>query len=320
MKKQNCLPYISATATSLIFGLSFLFSKKALNIASPFSLLSFRFLTAFLVMTILILLKIVKVNYKNKPIKNLFFLALMQPVIYFIFETYGIKHSSSSLAGVMIALIPVVVTILASYFLNEKASAIQSVFVLLSVFGVVFIAFMNNANSGNTTILGILLLIITVMSAASFSIMSRKLSSKFQPMEITYFMMGLGALFFNTVSILEHAVSGTVNLYFEPLTNKDFIISVIYLGTLSSVIAFFLVNFTLSKIEALKSAVFSNISTIVSIVAGVTILHEEFRYYHLIGSIMILIGVWGTNHFKLKGTALIKNNIKVKEIEEFKKI
>lgn len=316
LQKQNLLPYVSATTTSLIFGLSFLFSKKALNVASPFNLLSFRFLTAFLVMTILMLLKIIKVDYKNKPMKDLFFLALMQPVIYFIFETYGIKFSSSSIAGIMIALIPVVVTVMASYFLKEKPSRAQLLFIVISVAGVAYIAFMNSADSSSSSMLGILLLIITVMSAAIFNIMSRKLSSNFTPMEITYFMMGLGALFFNTVSICEHAFLGTFNQYFFPLTNKDFVISIVYLGILSSVIAFLLVNFTLSKIEASKSAVFANLSTIVSIVAGVVILHENFRYYHIVGSIMILIGVWGTSYFGMKNKAIDIKNLKIKEIEE----
>ncbi|MCT8975389.1 DMT family transporter [Clostridium sp. CX1] len=316
-KNHNWLPYISATTTSLIFGLSFLFSKKALNVASPFSLLSFRFLAAFSVMTILVLLKVVKVDYRNKPVKNLFFLALMQPVIYFIFETYGIKFSSSSLAGVMIALIPVIVTIMASYFLKERASKAQFAFISISVAGVGFIAFMNSTDSGSTSILGIVLLIITVISAAAFNIMSRKLSSSFTPMEITYFMMGLGAIVFNGVLIINHAIYGTLLDYFKPLHNKDFIISITYLGILSSVIAFLLVNFTLSKIEASKSAVFSNLSTIVSIVAGVVILHEQFKYYHLLGSIMILVGVWGTTYFGIKAKA-INDLIKVKEIEEIK--
>lgn len=316
LQKQNCLPYISATTTSIIFGLSFLFSKKALNVASPFTLLSFRFLTAFLVMSILILLKVIRVTYKNKPIKNLFFLALMEPVIYFIFETYGIKYSSSSLAGIMIALIPVIVTIMAAYFLKEKTSRTQLAFIIISVAGVGFIALKNSIDSSSSSMLGIILLVITVMSAGVFNIMSRKLSCNFTPMEITYFMMGLGAVCFNLFSLCEHLYLDTLNQYFLPLSNKNFIISIIYLGILSSVIAFFLVNFTLSKIEASKSAVFSNLSTIVSIVAGVAILNEKFKYYHIIGSIMILIGVWGTTYFGMKKKAMNITDVNIKEIDE----
>ena len=80
------------------------FSKKALSIVEPFTLLSFRFLIAFIIMSLVVFCGIIKINYKGKNIKNLLMLGLMQPVIYFIFETFGIQFSSSSEAGLMIAL------------------------------------------------------------------------------------------------------------------------------------------------------------------------------------------------------------------------
>ena len=86
--KSHIIPYFTAIITNFIFGLSFLFSKQALNVAGPISLLSFRFLTAFIVMTILIIVKVIKVDYKNKPMKWLIILAIVEPIIYFIFETY----------------------------------------------------------------------------------------------------------------------------------------------------------------------------------------------------------------------------------------
>lgn len=295
--KTNILPILSGIITSSIFGLSFLFSKKALNIVEPFTLLSFRFLVAFLIMSILIFCGSIKIDFKGKNIKNLLILGLMQPIIYFIFETFGIQFSSSSQAGLMIALIPIFVTILSAYALRETPSALQCVSILLSVSGVVFIVLMNGAISPRGSLLGIFLLLGAVLSAAVFNILSRKFSKEFSPMELTYGMMAMGTIFFNFISIYNHIRSNTLTQYFSPLNNKNFLISLAYLGVLSSIIAFFLINFTLSKIEASKSAVFSNLSTIVSIIAGVVFLHESFKFYHLIGSIFILLGVWGTNYF-----------------------
>ena len=42
-------------------------------------------------------------------------------------------------------------------------------------------------------------------------------------------------------------------------------------------------------------SVFSNLGTVISIVAGVIFLNEEIFYYHIIGSIFIVGGVIGTN-------------------------
>lgn len=296
--KSHIIPYFTAIITNFIFGLSFLFSKQGLNTADPITLLSFRFLTAFIIMTILIVLKIIKVSYKNKPMKWLIILAFIEPIIYFIFETYGLQRISTSLSGLMIALIPIIVTILAIYLLKEMPSIKQTISIMLSVAGVILIILMENSDNGGSTLLGILLLGGAVFSAALFNIIARKISKDFTAIEVTYFMMFLGAICFNGISIINHVVEKRLQEYFLPLNNTSFIISILYLGILSSVVAYFLANYTLSKIEASRSSVFANISTIVSIAAGVIFLHEDFHLYHFIGSIMILAGVWGTNYYK----------------------
>lgn len=304
--RHNLLPILSGIGAAAIFGLSFLFSKMALNSAGIFELLSFRFLTAFSIMSFLIALKVLKVNYKGKDIKGLLMLGLMEPVIYFIFETYGIKFSSSSIAGLMIALIPIGVVILSSYFLKEKPSALQLIFIIMSVLGVMLIGVMGSSGSNGGNLLGIMFLLGAVMSAASFTIISRKLSSDFTPMELTYSMMMLGAVSFNGVSLINHIINNNLKDYFVPLKNPNFLISIGYLGILSSIVAYFLINFTLSKLEASKSAVVSNLATIVSIIGGVVLLKESFYYYHLVGSILIIIGVWGTNNYEIKKVSHIK--------------
>jgi len=303
-KNRIILPYISATTTSLIFGLSYLFTKRALNFAEPFELLSFRFLTAFLIMSLLIILRIIKINYRSKPLKTLLLLSISQPIFCFIFETYGLKHSSSSQAGLMLALIPIFVSILGVYFLKEIPSRKQMFFILLSVLGVIYIVLMNKSNSGSTSLIGTVMLIFAVLSSAAFNILSRKLRNDFSPFELTYFMMALGAICFNLISVLLHVKQNKLGNYFDVLYKKDFIISIVYLGIFSSILAFFLLNYTLSKIEASKSSVFANLSTIVSIIAGVVFLNESFKLYHAIGASMILLGVWGTSYF-----GYIKNKI-----------
>ena len=88
-----------------IFGLSFLFSKVALDYAEPSVMLSIRFLTAFTVMSLILLTGKQKVSFKNKPVGKLLLMGLVQPVIYYICETLGIALTTASFSGVMIGLI-----------------------------------------------------------------------------------------------------------------------------------------------------------------------------------------------------------------------
>lgn len=311
--KKDTLPYLASIVYSTIFGLSFLFSKMALAVASPFKFISFRFFLAFAVMLILKLFKVIKINYKGKQLKDLIILSLLQPVVYFIFETYGIKYSSSSYAGVLIALIPVLVSIMGVYFLKEVPNKIQWFFIILSVAGVIYIV-LHDSNSGSSnSLLGTLCLLMAVLSGALYNILSRKISVNFSSMEITYFMMGTGAVVFNIIALVLDIINKDMSNFFKPLLNKNFIISLLFLGILSSIVAFFLANYALSKLLASRSTVFGNLSTVISIFTGVVFLNENFYYYHVVGSLMILSGIIGTNYFNRKP----EKNIEIKESIEY---
>ncbi|MFW6034875.1 MAG: DMT family transporter [Halothermotrichaceae bacterium] len=293
MKKY--LTYIAGITFSSIFGFSFLFTKEALEILKPFHLLGFRFGAAALALTLLLLLKIIKLDYSNKKLALLFLLALIQPGLYFIFETLGINLTTSSEAGMMIAIIPIVVTIMASIFLGEKPGLKQLIFVIISVTGVFFIILMRGNSDLGKNFLGIIYLLGAVVMAGIYNILSRKLSLKFKPVEITFIMMWSGAVFFNLIAVLKY--NNSLYSYFQPLANIEVVTAVMYLGILSSVLAFFLMNYTLSKIEAARSAVFANLTTIISILAGVLIRGENFYWYQIVGGLLIIIGVWGTNYY-----------------------
>jgi len=57
---KKIIPYFTALITNIIFGLSFLFTKKALMVSNPITLVAFRFLLAFIVMSLLIAFKVIK--------------------------------------------------------------------------------------------------------------------------------------------------------------------------------------------------------------------------------------------------------------------
>lgn len=299
MKKYEAyLPYFAGLVMASIFGLSFMFTKQALETLSTTLLLSYRFALAAILLTILWLTGLIKLNYKSKPLKELFLLTCFQPIAYFIFETTGVKLTSSSEAGIMIALIPVVVTIFAAVFLKERPGKLQFIFILASVLGVVFIVMMSGSSGSSGHFAGILALFGAVLAAGVYNILSRKLSNSFTPVEITFVMMWTGAIVFNLFSILTGIISKKPIGYFTSLSTMSTLIPILYLGTLSSVCAFFMVNYMLSKLPAASSSVFSNLTTVISIVAGVFVRHEAFHWYQVAGGVMIILGVWGTNRYR----------------------
>ena len=296
-------PYLAGIGFASIFGLSFLFTKAALESVDFIRLLGFRFAIGAIVISFLALARIVNINFRGKDLRPVFLTALFQPIAYFLFEINGISRSTMSQSGMMIALIPIAVAVMSALFLGERASNKQWACIILSVTGVAYVASQNGGANGEVQTAGVLFLLGAVFSAALYNISSRRSSGQFSPVEITFVMMWMGAIVFNTAAFITHWWGGTLPGYFAPLGTTSVLLSLLYLGVLSSVLAFFLVNFAISRLPVSQAAIFANLVTVVSITAGVVIRGEPFNSGSLIGAAMILTGVWGTNYFGEKVSA-----------------
>ncbi|KJS66419.1 MAG: hypothetical protein JL50_11735 [Peptococcaceae bacterium BICA1-7] len=298
-------PIAAAAAVSVIFGLSFIFTKDILGYLSPFQLLGMRFALAALSLTALWALRLIRLNIKARHLPALLKIAVWQPGLYFIFETYGVKLTSASESGVVIALAPMAVMLLSIFMLGERITGGQVVCVAAAVSGVVLMALdgAGASGGGGGHLLGLLMLFGAVIAAAFYSIYSRQAASSFAPLEITFVMMWLGALVFNAVGISQSILDGQLAGYYNALQHIPVLAGLAYLGLLSSVGAFFLLNFSLSRLPASRVAVFLNLIPVVSLLAGVTFYGERLGISQLAGCGLILLGVWGTNFFTVKTAA-----------------
>ncbi|MDW7739135.1 MAG: DMT family transporter [Bacillota bacterium] len=289
------LPYLAGIGVALTWGFSFMFTRSALDQLSPFHLLGLRFAAAAGAMLLLRLFKIITIDIIPADYISLLPLAVFQPILYFSAETAGVMLTSASYSGMMIAAIPIFVAIFSAFILREYPSKLQVFFIIASVSGVVFIVFMDNQSITGVNPLGTLALLGAVMAAACYNISSRKASVYYNPLQLTWVMMVVGAIVFNAVSLVQHIMDGRINQFLTPLADQW--LTIIYLGVASSVAAFFMYNFMLSKIAATRGSVFANMVTVVAIAAGVIFRGETVYWYHLIGTAAILAGVWGTNRF-----------------------
>lgn len=274
----------------VIFGFSFLFSKKALEFASPLSLIALRFIFAFAALNIILLAGFAKINLKGKPVWKLFLLGFIQPVIYFVCETYGIDKTSSAFAGVMLGLLPVAGLIAGAVFLHERIGVLEIICVILSVVGVILTTV---GGKLETSVTGTLLLLGAVVSAACFSVVSASASRHFSAYERTYIMFLLGSVIFGAAALAEN--KGDVMKVFGSLKNAGFWIPLLYLSVISSVCAFMLLNFALNTVSVGTQTVISNFCTVVSVLAGVFIMHDTFTIVQFAGIGIIIVSVFAVS-------------------------
>lgn len=295
MEQKHGLIYLSAATYTLITGFSFLFGKIALQSAGPMDILAHRFSAAFLALLTVRLFRGSFCKLTRAKFIRIMPLALFYPLLFFTFQTYGLQKASSSEAGIIFAAIPIFTWILAAVFLKERTNRIQKLCILTSVFGVVYISWQNSGSPHFSISRGILLLLVSALSYAAYSIFAKKLTKNFSSAELSCTMILISFFCFNLLALGRHLYSGTLSSFWLPLARIDYLASVVYLGVLSSLVTALLTNYVLSRIEASKMSVFGNLATVISILAGFLFLKEQITLHHIIGSILIVGGVLGVN-------------------------
>ena len=122
--------------------------------------------------------------------------------------------------------------------------------------------------------------------------MNKIVCEKFTAIEVTFFMMWFAAISFGIISIFYSKGFGG---YIAAFTNVKVLLILMYLGTVSSVLAFFCYNFTLHNLPIAPAAAFANLITVISVIAGVFVRKEPFTLIQMLGAAIIVAGVFGVN-------------------------
>jgi len=290
MKKS----YIAAFSYSLVVGLSFLVTKLVVPHASSNLILAHRFTIAFIGYGLMLILRGEKLQFTKKKVLKILPLTVFYPLLFFSFQVYGLNHATSSEAGIIFALVPILVIMIGALTKNIPNLS-QTVSIVLSVTGVLVIFSRNTASfNGNTE--GIVLLFLSALSSAIYTIVLKKMVSKVNIHELTFLIILVGFMLFNLMSGLElYQNQSHLRDYAAPFESLHYVFGIIYLGLFASVGASFASNYAIQKLSAPQFSVFSNLSTLISIVAGGLILKESLSVQHYLGSLLILIGVIGVN-------------------------
>ena len=288
---------LAAGVAYSIFGLSYLFSKMALGVAEPMILLCVRFSVTVVVLNLLVLFRVMKLNLRGKKLMGPILLGILQPVLYFVLENYGLKYTTTSFTGIVSSVSPIFTAILGVWMLKEKPTFKQWVCIGLSIICVLMVSL--GSTGGENTWLGCICLLAAYFSGAFYAILVRKLSKQYSAFEITYIMFTVGFVFFVLLAFLQFG-GGTLPMVAAAVTVPKFIVSVLYLGGVASVGAYMLSNYSLARLPVTRSSIFGSFSTVVSVLSGILIMHDPFTVVSAVAFAIIMVGVWGVNHFAAK--------------------
>lgn len=302
-KNDRLKPYTAAIIFTLLTGFSFLGIKACQPYANQLEILTYRYNFAFLAVVIVWFTNVFKSNIKNEKTKGkskkMVLLAASSYILFMILQVIGIFYTTSVVGSILFSITPIIVQIIAAIVLKEKSTTKQIFFVVITVVSLIYMI-IAGSDELEFNILGVICLLLASIFMAVSNISMRYLRDDYKPIDITLYICIIGFILFNTLSIVMGVKNGNLDEYFLPLKNSTFIFGTAYLGIGCILFTSQLISYMLSKLPAVNATIFGNVSTAISIVAGIVLLNEPFYSYHFICTGLIIIGVIGVSKYGYK--------------------
>ena len=258
---------------NLIWGTAFAFTGISMLYFTPFFFLSIRF----------IFFSLISIPFTEFPKKNflkILFLSLIQ-TFCFIFMSLGVKHINSSTTSVLINLDIIFTILLSHIFLDEELNINTVIGILFSFIGTIFVY--KDINISN--IIYFILVIISAFLSSIYNFYIKKIQNSSNQQITSWYSLLTG---------LELLIISLINEKAFILKSIDFkIISIfLYLTLFSTYISYYILNYLLKKYQASKIMPYKFLRTIISLFAGYFLLNESVTILKLIGTLIILLGVF----------------------------
>ena len=280
--------------------------KEALLVFPPLTLIVVRFTLAVLLMlTIGLIFRHSEILGLQRPVKQdipLFILGgLFQPFLYFIFETYTYQSfDSPTIAEALLSTQPVMAPIFALMLLRERITRNNIIGILLSTVGMLILLLVGSNNFALGNPWGILLAFLTVSMSVSYSVILRRVPSRYSPLTIVFYVQLFSlCLFYPLWGFTEAGqfLHDTIPHY-TTLHQPTSLLAVLYLAIFASVAAFVLFCYTVRQIGVTRANVFNNVRPIFTALHMWLVFDEVLPIWKIIGIIIIILGLFISQRYE----------------------
>ncbi len=287
--------FVLAIVANILWGTSFLASKYTLQAWGPFTSAALRFGIA--TVCLLGILKAMKKKIEMPATVGqwlgLILIATSAFGVLYPMQLAGLKFIPSSLSAAIMLMSPIAVLLLSRIILKERLSKLKYIALIFGVVGgAVLISSTSNGmkvNLNSDFFWGTLLTLASAISLAVSAIATRKYSEKISSSTITFWTMAIGFLELALAAfIFEEDVLVTISTNANTLS----IVSLFFLAFVCSAFCFYIWNHALSKASPQEIASSMHIKTPTAVLLGVFIANEELTSTVIIGTALVMFGVW----------------------------
>jgi len=278
---NRIVPLLCLLGAVVFWGTSFAATKTALDSFSPMTVIWLRMAIASIVFAPAWFF-LPKPAYRRGDLRWLALIALLQPCLYYLAEGYAIRLTTSSAAGVISAIVPLLVALGAWLFLSERLTPRSIAAIAISLVGVAMLSIGGHAQAtAPNPALGNALEVLAMASAAGAMIAIKHLSARYNPWFLTGFQAAVGAVFF-----LPGAIAGGTAGWAAAAPAAW--LSVAYMGTFVSLAAFGLYNTAVVLMPANRAALAINLVPAVALISGWFVRGESLTLLQLAACVVIV--------------------------------
>ena len=278
--------------TVLIWGSSFAALKIVLDEVTPLGLSFLRSVVATFALILLLGFNEGFAKLREALREKFLYLILLATagvVLFNIFQNIGIQYTSSGVASVLLATNPLFVLVLGAIFLQERINRNKLIGMTLGFIGVAIIIFGGKGIIDfflSSSFIGNVLVLCSALCWGLYVIMNKKVLARYSPLLLTASAFIFGSFILFLLYLSSHDFSAIIHL-----STTSWLL-VVYLGFISSGVAYFLWNYALNKTEASRASVFLFLIPVVAILLGKILLAERITFLSAAGAGLVLSGIY----------------------------
>jgi len=283
-RMSGWLPVASLLLAMLLWASSFVALKLAFRSYHPMVVIFGRMFIASLCFLVFVP-SFRKIRFRRRDLKYLFIMAVCEPCLYFVFEAKAIQYTTASQAGMITAMMPLLVAVLAWSFLGERVRGLTLAGFGMAILGACWLSLSGVSDTyAPNPLLGNIYEFVAMICAAGYTVSLKHLSADYPPLFMTAFQAFLGSVFFFPFLLLPQTVLPTEFILVPAL-------AIVYLGVFITLGAYAFYNFGVSRVPASQAAGFVNLIPVFSVILAMLILGESMTFQQYLASILVFAGV-----------------------------
>jgi len=279
--------YAQIILANLFWGFSFVWTDIALKAhIAPITLVSMRMVIATVLLGAWAKYtgNLQKVQFKH--LKYFLGLALCEPFLYFLCETYGQTMVSPTVTSVIVATIPLFTPIVGVVILKEQISLSIVIGIVVSMLGVLAVVF-SGGNEISGQMIGAVLVFGAVITALGYAVFVKYLIHRYNATTLVFYQNFIGLLYFIPCFLfIDFSHLGEMQFTFKAVA------SIVQLSVFASVIAFIFYSRSVKVLGVTKAGVFCYMIPVLTALFAFFMVGERLSIIQWFGMAIVILGLF----------------------------